>query len=205
MRILVTALLVAAGVSGCSGFTREAPVPVTYRLAAPIVAAGDELPFELSLPLPVATPGLSGERIAAVYPDRRLDYYAGARWGADLPVVVQSLLVDALRNSGRLRAVQGEASPFTVTHVLQVEVLRFEATYAGKSPPTVHVALAATLGRRQGRAVVASFSTSAAVPATADRLGAITAAFEQAFGQAATELSARTLQSLEAEQKALPR
>ncbi len=204
MRIVVAVLVLAAGLSGC-GFTREAPLPVTYRLSAPALAAGEPLPFELSLPLPVPAPGLAGERIAVVYPDRRLDYFAGARWGADLPTVVQSLLVDALRNSGRLRAVQGEASPFTVTHVLQVEVLRFEASYAGKGPPTVQVALAATLGRRQGRAVIASYSASAAVPATADRLGAIAAAFEQAFGQAATELSARTLDALEAEQKALPR
>jgi ABC-type uncharacterized transport system auxiliary subunit len=199
MRLLVVTLTAVAGLAGCAGFTREAPPPATYRLAAPELPGGDALGASLAVPRPVAAPGLDGERIAAAYPDRRLDYYAGARWGGELTAVVQASLVESLRGSGRLKAVQGDAAPFEVSHVLQVEIQRFEARYAGSGPPTVEVVLAATLGRRQGRVVLASFTARAAAPAAADRMGAIAAAFDAAYGQAATELAARTLAALEAE------
>jgi cholesterol transport system auxiliary component len=193
------ALALCLTIGGCGGLTREAPAPISYRLTAPEIAAGEPLPADLLVAVPTAAPGLEGERIAASYPDRRLDYYAGARWGAELPAVVQSLLVESFRGSGRLRAVQGASAPFRVSHVLQVEVVRFEARYSGSGAPTVNVTLAATLGRRQGGVVLGSFTASAEVPATADRLGAIAAAFDAAWGSAATELVARTLDAVEAD------
>jgi ABC-type uncharacterized transport system auxiliary subunit len=194
------ALAFCLAAAGCNGaLTRDASTPSVYRLTAPALAAGDMLPADLLVALPTAAPGLDGERIAATYPDRRLDYYAGARWGADLPAVVQSLLVESLRGSGRLHAVQGEAAPFRVSHLLQVEILRFDAVYAGEAPPVVHVTLAATVGRRQDSVVLGTYIATAAVPAAANRLGAITAAFDAAWGAAATELSARTIDTLAAD------
>lgn len=198
MKIWIS-LPLAVLLAGCGGLTRQSSEPVVYRLSVPELAAGDALPADLLVALPTAAPGLEGERIAAAYPDRRLDYYAGARWGDELPIVVQSLLTGALRDSGRLHAVQGGASPFRVSHVLQVEIVRFEAAYAGEGPPTVHVTLAATLGRRQGAAAIGSWSASASAPAAADRMGAIAAAFDAAFASAATEISTRTLDAVAAD------
>ena len=55
--------------------------------------------------------------------------------------------------------------------------------------PEVHVVFDCIIGRREGRDVVASFSAAGSALATANRLGEVVAAFEQATGTALAALS----------------
>lgn len=186
--------------SGCSGLltSRSAP-PVTYVLrpaiAADVVAASTPMSSRATSPsLQVqrvaAAPGYARDELLLTRPDRRLDAYAASRWPDALPVVVERLVVDALRQHGGWSVVHDAAAPFAADQLLRVTVRRFDAEYTGAAgPPTVRVVLDATLARRGDRTVLAAFTVEASSAATEDRMSAIVAAFERASGEVLTELA----------------
>ena len=179
--------------SACGGlFRSHDATPVVYQLRAPAVgAAPGMVDGTLVVARPRAHPGLDGDRIVVALADRRLDAYVGARWSAPLPRLVEALLVDGFRSSGGWRAVVTEASAFPGQYLLQTEIGDFSADYsAGDGPPIARVTLRAELGVFSGRRLVSTFEASAAVRAAADRQRDVAAAFEAAYGQAASQLIA---------------
>jgi cholesterol transport system auxiliary component len=139
---------------------------------------------------PLAAPGLAGEGIVVLRLGGRLDHYSAARWAATAPSMLQTLAIEALRSSNRFALVESDAAPFPAEYVLSLEVRHFEAEYLGSGPPTVHVALLGTLGRRANREVVVSVSAESQVRADADSMQAVVAAFERATGDALSQLAA---------------
>lgn len=147
----------------------------------------------LQLPRPSADPGLATEAIVLVRSDRRMDYYLGSRWAADLPDVVETLAIDTLRASGAWAAVHESPSPFVADYLLQINVRRFEADYTGGGvAPRVFVVLDCTLARRVGRDLVSTFVAEGAADAKENKLGAVVAAFEQAANAALTTMADRS-------------
>ncbi len=204
MRSLLAAVACLA-LTACAGsFERNVPEPSVYRLGTPVLPGGGRVEAGLLVLRPVVAPGLKSERIATLWPANRLDYYAGARWSGDLGAVVQGALVGALRDSGRLRTVEGDPPNFKSTHVLGVEVRRFEADYTQGPVPTAQVALAATVARRGDLTPLASWSQTAAVPAGANTLSAVTAALDAAFSEAASALLGRAADELAADTAGAP-
>jgi len=186
-------LIIAAFVLGaCSGLKSHQPAPEVYVLRArPVPAAPRTVEATLVIARPSARPGLDGDRIAVTMADRRVDAYAGGRWSAALPRVVESLLLDGFRGAGGFKAVLTERGAFTGRYLLQVEVTEFAADYRGQGgPPVARVALRGELGVSGTRQLLASVSGSAAVPATADRQREVAAAFEAAYATAAEQLIA---------------
>jgi cholesterol transport system auxiliary component len=201
--------------SSCTSgiFESKQPVQQTYVIApappqeqssphteaqAPADAA-IPLAVDLAVARPLARPGLDTERIAVLYPDRRLDYYAASRWSATAEVVVQSLLVESLRNSGRLHSVQSDLSAFGGEYLLQTELRDFQAEYADKTrAPLVRVTLVCTLGHIHGRQPLATYSASANATAAGNSMRAVVAAFEGAYAQAARSIVNDTLAALAA-------
>lgn len=188
---------------GCVGgaFDSELPAQHVYVLR-PLPAAnegGAILPVGVTVARPTARPGLDTDRIALLQPDRRLDYYSAARWGAEAQDVMQDLLVQSLRNTGRLATVQGDNSPFVAEYILQTDITDFQAEYAGGGAgPVVHVTLICTIGRMKDRKPLAGFTAAATAPARADTLGATVEAFENAYQQAARVVVSGTLDALAA-------
>jgi cholesterol transport system auxiliary component len=178
--------------AACSGLRSNAPVTQIYLLQpSPVVtaAAAAEAPTAtLTVLLPVVAPGLASDRISLVHADGRLDSYAASRWPDGLPLVLQPLLIDALRAGGRFRAVQSDAMPFNAEFLLQVEVRQFAIAYDAADHPVATVNLVCTLGRRADRVPVRSFSIATEVAATANRMGAVISAYDQAVGKALQEL-----------------
>jgi ABC-type uncharacterized transport system auxiliary subunit len=199
------AVLLAALLAGCGGgLTREAAEPAVYRLAPPAIESGAPVAADLVVERPTAAPGLETDRIATSWPDRRLDYYASARWSGELPLVVQSLAVEALDSSGRLRSVHSDAVRIRATHALHLDVRRFEADYARGTVPVVRVVLAASVSRRADGQQLAAFTVTAEAPAGANTLTAVVAAFDAAQAQAVKDLAVRTLEALAAESPRQP-
>lgn len=183
--------LAAATLAGCGGsFVRDTPAPAVYRLFAPRLPAATALEVDLRVERPVAAAGLGDDRVATLWPGGRIDYLAGARWGDALPLVVGAALVEALDASGAFRTVQDDTSPFTATHVLRLEIRRFEADYTAGSPPVVHVTIAGSAGRAIDRRVVATTVATAEVRAAANNQAAVLAAFNEAFARATADLAA---------------
>ncbi|MFI4868081.1 MAG: ABC-type transport auxiliary lipoprotein family protein [Steroidobacterales bacterium] len=183
-------LLLLAGCSG--GLKSNLPPAQVYVLqptiAAPAAPARSSGTVQVMLPL--AAPGLAGDGIVVLHPGQRLDYYSAARWAAAAPIVLQTLAIEALRASNRFAMVESDAGPFAAEYVLSLELRHFEAEYRDSGPPTVHVSLIATLGRRGTRDAVVSFTADSEVRAEADRMQAVVAAFERATADALSQLAA---------------
>ena len=186
--------------AGCSGLRSHDPVQQTYVLQAGAVATpaatgnGGEMPGDgaatLAVSRPTAASGLDTERIAVARADGRLDYYNASRWAGNLPDVLQTLLIDTERAGGHWRAVLADTSAFSADLLLQIEVRQFQAEYdAAGGPPSAHVVLEGTLGRRSQREVLRTLRAESRVTAGADRMAAVVAAVNAALADALKQLS----------------
>jgi ABC-type uncharacterized transport system auxiliary subunit len=189
---MMTAVLLLAGCGGL--FENKQPALSVYDLSAgAAVAAPGHVAATLVVARPRVRPDLDGDRIAVRLADRRFDAYGGARWSAQLPALVESLLVEGLRSSGGWQAVVPARGAFGGRYLLEPEVEAFEADYsAGSGAPTVHVRLRGELGLISERQLLATVEGSATVSAAADRQRDVVAAFESAYTQAAQQLIAAT-------------
>jgi ABC-type uncharacterized transport system auxiliary subunit len=205
---LATATVLALLLGACSSFKSNVQVPQAWALryaplapevaaagatpralpAAPSGAAGAQLPA-LQVLRPIAAPGLDDDHITLLREGQKLDFYAGARWAAPLPEVIEQVAVEALRARGSFRAVFGAGAAFASEQSLQLEILRCSAVYAGSGAPEVQVKLLASFGRRDDRRLLATQVLEAKVQASENRLGAVAAAYERAVNIALAQLT----------------
>lgn len=200
-------LLAAAVLAGCTGslFQSKAVPSSVYLLSAHAGRSGDRsaplpIPADLAVLRPRIRKGLETDRIAVLYADRRLDYFADARWSGPLDEVFQDVAVQAFRDDAGLRNVGADASVFASGYWLEIEVVDFQAEYAAvAAAPTVHVQLLARLGGAGDRRVLGSFVANALQPASDNRLAAIVDAFELAANEALADVVTRTAATLRSE------
>ncbi len=210
------ALLLAAAATGaaCTGslFQSKAAPPTVYLLRAESPAAESsagaapaaEIPVDLAVLKPRMRPGLETDRIAALYPDRHLDYFADARWNGPLGEVLQDVAVQNFHARAALRTVSSDTSVFASKYWLEIEVTDFQAEYsAGAAAPTVRVHFLARLGSSGDRRILGQFRASALKPAAENRLTAIVDAYARAADAAFADLVAEVSTAL-ARQSAPP-
>ena len=197
VRVAVLAC-VTLGASACAGFHSNQGANQVYTLeaagASPGSTAGPaaEAPGStLQVLRPLAAPGLDTEHIALQRDPQRLDYYAASSWPAPLPEFLQSLAVDALRATGKYRAVQADGGAVAAEAVVQLEIRRFQAAYSGDGPPVAEVQLVATFGRRADRTLIAAVSAEGRVAASENRMQAVVVAFQGAVDAALKQLAER--------------
>jgi cholesterol transport system auxiliary component len=178
--------------SACSGslFDSDLPVPMSYVLASAPPGSITGVPTtqaDVSIGRPDFAPGLDTDRIA-VLRGRHLDYYRGARWGGRSVEVVQSMLVSSINDQGLFRSVTAEQARVATDYMLDIEVRHFESDYANGGPEA-HVTIIGRLIRVVDRKLVTTVTGEARVPATADRMAAVTQAFEAASQKVALDLA----------------
>ena len=205
-------LLACLGLTGCSGLFRSnakpeqiyylrppaasAAAPAASGAAATVAPSAAE-PMSLRVVRPLADPGLDTTHIMLVQADHRMNFYSGSRWPAPAPELLEALAVQTLRASGEWASVQDSASPFPADYLLQLHVRRFEADYTqGGEAPSVQVVLDCTVGRRQGREVLATFTAAGSAAAGTNHLSQVVAAFEQATGAALNALVQQSVQAV---------
>ena len=205
-----TVVLAALCLAACTGslFQSKAPPPVVYLLSplagsptagAPAASGlpAATIPVDLTVLKPRVRPGLESDRIAVLYPDRHLDYFAGARWSGPLAEVLQDLAVKEFRDHANLRSVSGDASVFATAYWLEIEVADFQAQYASAAAaPTVHVHFLARLGSSGNRRILGQFEANALQPAAENRLTAIIDAYAHATDAAWGEIVAHADETL---------
>jgi ABC-type uncharacterized transport system auxiliary subunit len=185
--------------AGCFGsLQRNSPEPAIYALTPPAAETGAALAVDLLILQPAMAPELATGKIATRWPGNRIDYYANASWSDELGLVAQSAIVAAVRGTGRLRSVEADPGYFRPTHVLGVEISRLDADYTSGPLPVARVELTATVARYQEREPLASWTATAEQPAAANTLSAVTAALDAAFGRAAGDIVARTVDTIAA-------
>jgi len=196
-------LLLTCALTGCGGslFQTKAAPPALYLLSAsattPAAAAAPRIAADLAVIRPRVRAGLDTDRIAALYPDRRLEYFADARWSGPLDEVIQQLVVQQFHATANLRNVSVEASVFASNYWLEIEVADFQAEYsAAAAPPVVHVHFLARIGTSADRHMLAVFDANAQVAATDNRMSAIVDGYNRAADQALAEIISGTVQAL---------
>jgi cholesterol transport system auxiliary component len=199
--------LPAICLASCSGslFQSKAAPPSIYVLspvrssAAAVPAAGTPaaaVPVDLMVLKPKLRPGLESDRIVVQYADRRMDYFADARWSGPLGDVLQDFVMQELRTHANLRTVSGDASAFGSAYWLEIEVTDFQAEYTSAAAPTVHVHVLARLGSSGDRRILGQFAANAQQQATENRLTAIVDAYAHAADAALTQIVADTEEAL---------
>lgn len=178
------ALAAALSLAGCSivGPTTEVQIfaPRTAITADPAWPVVD---WQLSVSTPDTHQLLDSTRIAVRPAPDRLQTYKGARWADSAPELLQTALVQAFEDSGRIAAVgrfggtRGDFGLFT-------ELRAFEAVYTGGRPEVV-VELQARLVALRGHGGVTSKRFRVVVPSDGEQIEPVVAA----FGQAMTQLS----------------
>ena len=197
---LAAAALAAGALAACTGslFRSKAMPPTVYVLSAELPAPGAAtIPADLAVLKPRLGTGLESDRIAVLYPDRRLDYFAGARWSGALGDVLQDFALREFHSRTHLRTITGDTSVFTSGYWLEIEALDFQAEYtAASAPPTVHVHLLARIGDSGYRNILGRFEADARQPAAENRLTAIVDAYARATDAALAQIAARTDETL---------
>lgn len=208
-----TIAVAAIGLGACTGslFQSKAVPPAVYMLSAAMQPAGSAaaapaapagggpagagpastMPFDLAVLKPKLRTGLETDRIAVLYPDQRLDYFADARWSGPLGDVLQDLVLQEFHSRANLRTVSSDASVFSSAYWLETEVTDFQAEYVpAATAPTVRVHILARVGSSGDRRILGQFDVTAVQPAADNRLTAIVEAYAHAADVAMTQIVA---------------
>jgi cholesterol transport system auxiliary component len=200
--VLIVCLSTALAACAGSLFKNKIPPPTMYLLSAAKPAAADASSanssgVDLAVLRPRVRAGLDTDRIAALYPDRRMDYFANVRWSGPLDEVVQDLAVQEIHVNPGLHNVSADISVFASAYWLEIEIADFQAEYpVSGGAPTVLVHLQARLGSSADRRVIARFEPNIYEPAADNRMSAIVDAYNRAADQALSEIGRGAMQAL---------
>ena len=156
----------------------------SFDLAAvPANAAKQTRRAVISIEEPNAPAILASNRIAIRRPGGDYAYLAGAQWSDQLTQLVRRRLIDGFENARLFQAVAetGTAADF----ILAMDIRRFEID--GESNQAVVEIAVRLVAARTGRAVK-GVVVSGSAPAPTTGAAAITAALDQACGEAAGKI-----------------
>jgi ABC-type uncharacterized transport system auxiliary subunit len=206
--IVRSAFLIALslGVSGCISVNLGGAPPVTvFTLQAPEgqmkAPAGDVRGRTVVVvPKPDLPPALATDRIALMFEqDRRMDYYADAKWSGKLDELVQEFLIDRAQQQ-LPRTVVEKTELASANYRLVVKVTNFEPVYKGAADaaPRLEVAMTVTIIDLPGERIRTQFTVKKSAPASENRLTPITAelgkllqsAIDEALAKAAPQFAA---------------
>ena len=185
---LVTALLGASLLAGCISVLPKEKDAQLYRFGGPSLTAQAAPAAQARFPVQMVP--LSFDRAAAG--DRILTmtgaeaaYIKGSRWVASANSLFEAAVANAFDADGGAARLLARGEPIHPDYTLKLDVRAFETRYehGHGAPPTVVIELYAALGQVEGRAPAGERIFRAQVPAAEDRVGAITAAYDQALGK----------------------
>ena len=150
--------------------------------------------WSLSIGVQAANQVLDSARIAVRPTPDRFQTYKGASWSDKPGDLLQTALVEAFEDSGKLRAVSRFGnSGARGDHALVLEVRAFETVYRDGRPEAVLEVQATLLKLRDGRGLHASRRFRQAVPGAAPDLDSMVRAFGEALSALSTDVVGWTL------------
>jgi cholesterol transport system auxiliary component len=186
----------ALALSACSGILGPPEAAQIYVLKAtvPAPAPGPKVDWALAIEIPTAAEALDAQRIALTHSDTTLDYYANAVWPDSLPLTVQTAVLSAFQDSGRIAAVSREQEALHADYNLALDIRDFAAHYSTPDgPPRVTVTIIAQMATSHGRKVVANLTASQSADASANSVEAVVLALDSALGTAIGQITAWAL------------
>ncbi len=191
-RLLLTGAS-ALTVAGCGDLLGlgpgELPQLYTFKPVMPAPTPGVPVSWALAVAIPNAGADLDSTRLALTRGTDTMDYYAKAAWPDRLPLLVQSALVAAFQDSGRVPAVAREQDALRADYLLTTDIRDFTAHYADPDgAPTITVTIVAQMASAHGRKVQASLTASQSAPASANSVAAAAEAYDAAFGAVLSQI-----------------
>ncbi|AYG59341.1 ABC-type transport auxiliary lipoprotein family protein [Rhizobium jaguaris] len=131
--------LFAALLSGCG----SAAVNDTYDLSASVKASGPSVKRrQILIPQPTALQPLDGNQIVIRVSPREIQYLSKSQWSDKLSRIVQSKLVEAFENTGKLGGVGVPGQGLAIDYQIVTEIRAFEINaVAGQRSATVEIAV----------------------------------------------------------------
>jgi cholesterol transport system auxiliary component len=182
---MVVALALLGGCSVLSG-----DPPRIYDLTAPksLPTVRASTAAQILVPEPSAIKAVDSERIMVREAGNAISYLGDAQWSDRLPRLVQLRLVEALENSGRVKAVGRPGQGLLIDYQLVTDIRAFELSVAGGRRVVVDLAVK-LMNDRTGK-VIATENFRAEATAAGDTPEPVVRALDQAFGTAVGELAA---------------
>lgn len=189
--------------AGCSalGALGDATTPLSvYDLRAPQgapVVQGSALARDVTIELPTTSGVLETDRIL-IRPDAiQAQYLPDVRWGDEVPVMMQTLMLRALENTNGLRYVGRRPLAGSGDYAIVTELVDFQAELSDdRETAIVLIRMTSRLVREDDASVVASrtFSANAAAGSSATR--DLVEAFNRASDQILIEFADWTMTTL---------
>ncbi|HET7883379.1 MAG TPA: ABC-type transport auxiliary lipoprotein family protein [Acetobacteraceae bacterium] len=184
----------------CCSVLSSPPAPQIYRIS-PVAeqhSRSRTLRKRLVVDIPTASESLDTDRIALVRDRTRFDYYANSLWTDRVPVLVQTLLIDAFENDGSIAEVARDARTVTPEYVLGTEVRQFEALYDSGSnqTPVAVVALDLRLVKMPDHRMLGHTLVTEQSMAGKNSVDSLVEAFDAAVGKVVLQCVAWTVNML---------
>lgn len=192
--------LLLGTLTGCVSLPeREAVQLYTPTLDSSAPADAPGVTWQLVIDRPLSDPALDSPRIAVRPRPNELQSYAGARWTAAAPDLVETALLRRFQDSGRIVAVGRGRDALRADYVLQLDLRAFESVYDDDGgAPHARIALYATVLDAGSRNVVAGRLFVHDSAADDDAIPAVVDAFSAALSALSAEVVDWTLTSGEA-------
>lgn len=192
---LITIGALAALLAGCGSIGGPRTEVTVYSPATAVTVdpSWPEVDWSLSVGVQAANAMLDSPRIAVRPTANELQTYKGARWADNAPELLQTALVEAFEDSGRVPSVMRVGGGSSRgDYGLFVEVRQFETVYEDGTPAAV-IEVQARLVKLRGGGLVASQRFRHAVPGRTPEVDDMVAAFGDAMSALGTDLVTWTL------------
>ncbi len=192
---LFTAASLAVLLAGCGSIGGPKTEVKIYSPATAVTVdpSWPKVDWSLSLGVQAANTMLDSPRIAVRPSANEMQTYKGARWADNAPDLLQTALVEAFEDSGRVPSVMRVGGGSVRGDFgLWIEVRQFETVYAGGEPEAV-IEVQARLVQLRGGGLVASKRFRHAVPSRTPAVEDVVTAFGDAMSALGTDLVTWTL------------
>jgi cholesterol transport system auxiliary component len=184
--------MMALGLAGCG----STPKNDTFDLSAAVDGTGPSARGrQILVTQPTALKTLDSNQIVIRVSPSEIQYLSRAQWSDTLPRMVQSKLVEAFENSGKLGGVGTPGQGLAIDYQVVSDIRSFEIDAASGNQAVVEISVK-LLNDRNG-SVRAQKVFRQAVPAGAGNQ-ALVAALDRAFTSVADEIVGWTLKSIQA-------
>lgn len=189
---------ILTGVERMTGAGAQPPAPAVYDLTPPSgIARLDPPPkAQLAIADPTAVIALDSTQVAVAEAGGATGSLPNVKWSDTLTKLIQARLIQSFENAG-FTGVARTSENFTSEVQLALDIRKFRLRASDR---TAEVELGAKL-MRDGKIVEAKVFSADAKATSTNEAGPVTAALNQAFGQAVAELIPWTARAIDGAEK----
>lgn len=193
---MILALSALTGCGAISALTNAATPLEVFELRPPdtIPAARGQLARDLIIEVPTTSGALDTDRIMIRPNPLQAQYLPGVRWSGQLPVMVQTLLLRSIEETGGLRYVGRRPLGARGDYALVTEIVDFQAeAVPGGDGATIDIRLIARIVRESDAQILASRTFAASAATTTTATDSLIVAFDAATDQILPDFAAWVL------------